>query len=58
MNFLKLANQRFIEPISTLKSVISSIMGIPIRVYFEVINLVEAIPTYLALVGKPWGRNM
>jgi hypothetical protein len=20
--------------------------------------LVEAIPTYLALVGKPWGRNM
>jgi hypothetical protein len=47
MNFLKLADQRFIEPIGTLKSVITSIMGIPMRVDFEVINLVEGIPAYL-----------
>jgi hypothetical protein len=58
MNFLKLADQRFIEPIGTLKSVITSIMGIPTRVNFEVINLVEGIPAYPALVGRPWGRNM
>jgi hypothetical protein len=50
MNFLKLADQRFIEPIGTLKSVITSIMGIPMRVNFEVINLVEGIPAYPALV--------
>jgi hypothetical protein len=58
MNFLKLADQRFIEPIGTLKSVITSIMGIPMRVDFEVINLVEGIPSYPALVDRPWGRNM
>jgi hypothetical protein len=58
MNFLKLADQRFIEPIDTLKNVIISIMGIPTRVDFEVINLVEGIPAYPALVGRPWGRNM
>jgi hypothetical protein len=44
MNFLKLADHRFIEPIGTLKSVITSIMGILTRVDFEVINLVEGIP--------------
>jgi hypothetical protein len=58
MNFLKLANQRFIEPIDTLKSVITSITRIPVRDDFEVINLVEGIPTYPALVERPWGRNM
>jgi hypothetical protein len=58
MNFLKLADQRFIEPIGTLKSVITSIMGIPTRVDFEVINLVEGIPAYPALVRRPWGQNM
>jgi hypothetical protein len=47
MNYLKLADQRFIEPIGTLKSVITSIMGIPTRVDFEVINLVEGIPLIL-----------
>jgi hypothetical protein len=47
--------KRFIEPIGTLKSAITSIMGIPTRVDFEVINLVEGIP---ALVGRPWGQNM
>jgi hypothetical protein len=55
MNFLKLVDQRFIEPIGTLKSVITSIMGIPTRVNFEVINLVKGIPTYPALVEKTLG---
>jgi hypothetical protein len=50
INFLKIAYQRFIKPIGTLKSVIKSIMGIPTRVDFDVINLVEGIPTYPALV--------
>jgi hypothetical protein len=55
MNFIKLAYQRFIEPLHTLKSVITSIMGIPTRVNFEVINLVEGIPSYPALVRRQWG---
>jgi hypothetical protein len=54
-NFIKLIDQRFIEPIGTLKSVITSIMVIPMRVNFEVINLVEGIPVYPPLVIKPWG---
>ena len=58
MNYLKLADQRFIEPIDTLKSVITSIMGILTRVGFEFINLVEGIPAYPALVRRPWDRNM
>ena len=33
-------------------------MGIPTSVDFKVINLVEGIPTYAALVGRPWGRRM
>jgi hypothetical protein len=57
MNFLKLADQRFIEPIGTLKNVITYIMGIPTRVNFEVINLVKGIPAYPALVGRPWGQT-
>jgi hypothetical protein len=58
MNFLKLAYQRFIEPINTLKSVITSIMGILTRFHLEVIKLVEDIPAYPALFERPWGRNM
>jgi hypothetical protein len=50
MNFVKLANQRFIEPIGTLKSLITSVKGIPTRVDFEVINLVEGIHAYPILV--------
>jgi hypothetical protein len=41
-----------------LKSAITSVMGIQTRFDFEVIHLVEGIPAYLALVGKPWGQNM
>jgi hypothetical protein len=33
-------------------------MGIPKRVDFEVINLIEGSLAYPALVEKPWGRNM
>jgi hypothetical protein len=50
MNYLKLEDQIFIEPIGTVKSFITSIMGIPTRVNFEVIIPVEGIPSYLALV--------
>jgi hypothetical protein len=58
MNFINLVYQSLIEPIGTLKSVITSIMRIPTRVDFEVINLVEVIPTYPALIKRPWGWNM
>jgi hypothetical protein len=33
-------------------------MGIPTRVDFEVINLVEGILAYPALVRRPLGQNM
>jgi hypothetical protein len=55
MNLLNLVDQRFIEPIDTLKNIITDIMGIPTRVNFEVINLVEDIPTYPSLVKKTMG---
>jgi hypothetical protein len=50
MNFLKLSNQSFIEPIGMLKSIITSIIRISMRVYFEVIYLFKGIPSYHALV--------
>jgi hypothetical protein len=51
MNYLKLVDQRLIEPIGILRNVDNQIMGIPTLVDFKVINLVEGIPTYVALVG-------
>jgi len=33
-------------------------MGILTQVDFEVIDLVEGIPTYVTLVGWPWGQKM
>ena len=57
MNYLKLADQIFIEPIKTLKTVRTHIMGIMTLVKFEVIDLVEGMSAYEALVGHPWGRK-
>jgi hypothetical protein len=56
MNYLKLVDQRLIEPIRILRNVDTQIMGIPTSVDFEVIDLVEGMPTYAALVSRPWGR--
>jgi hypothetical protein len=58
MNFINLVYQSLVEPIGTIKSVITSITRIPTRVDFEVNNLVEVIPTYPTLVERPWGWNM
>ena len=58
MNFINLVYQILVEPIGTIKSVITSITRIPTRVEFEVNNLVEVIPTYPTLVERPWGWNM
>jgi hypothetical protein len=33
-------------------------MGIPTPIDFEVIDLVEGIPSYETLFGHPWGRKM
>jgi hypothetical protein len=55
LNYLKLADQRLIEPIGILRNVETHIMGIPTSVDFEVIDLVEGMPTYATLVGRPWG---
>jgi hypothetical protein len=52
MKFLKLVDQQFVELISILRNgTKTSIMGIPMRNDFVIINFVKGIPTYLALVG-------
>ena len=56
LNYLKLADKILIEPIGILINVDTQIMGIPNSFDFEVIGLVEGIPTYANLVGRPWGR--
>ena len=56
MNYLKLANQRLIEPIGILRNVDTQITGVSTSVDFEVINLVKGMPTYATLVDWPWGR--
>jgi hypothetical protein len=55
LNYLKLADQRLIEPIGILRNVETQIMGIPTYVDFEVIDLVEGMSAYATLVGWPWG---
>lgn len=57
-NYLKPADQIFIEPIGTIRKVKISIMGILMTIDFKVINLVDSIPTYLVVFGRPWGRRM
>lgn len=57
-NYLKLVEQIFIEPIVMLRQVNNSIMGISITSNFEVIDLVDGIPTYPTLVDKPWVLRM
>jgi hypothetical protein len=56
-NYLKVEDQILIEPIGTLKSVITSIMGILTRFNFEVINSVEGIPSYTALNRNTLGSE-
>jgi hypothetical protein len=58
LNYLKLVNQRLIEPIGILRNVDTQIMGIPTQVNFEVIDLVNGMSTYVAIVVWPWGRKM
>jgi hypothetical protein len=55
LNYLKLVDQILIEPIGILRNVETQIMGILTSVDFEVIDLVEGIPAYPTLVGRPWG---
>ena len=49
MNYLKLVDQRLIEPIGILRNVDSQIMRILTSIDFEVINLVEGMPTIFHL---------
>jgi hypothetical protein len=55
LNYLKMAYQILIEPIDILRNLETQIMGIQTQVNFEVIDLVEGMPTYTTLVGRPWG---
>lgn len=57
-NYLKLVDQRFLEPINILKHIQTSIMIIPTFDNFKFINLFEGIIAYPASVGWPWGQNM
>jgi hypothetical protein len=58
LNYLKLEDQRLIEPIAILKNVETQIMGIQTQVDFEVIDLVEGMSSYATLVIRPWGLKM
>jgi hypothetical protein len=55
MNYLKLVDQRLIEPISILRNVETQIMVILTPFEFEVVDLVEGMLAYVALVSHPWG---
>jgi hypothetical protein len=58
INYLMLADQRLIEPVGILRNIETYIMGISTSVDFELIDLVNGMPTYPTLVGRPWGRQM
>ena len=56
--YLKLAYQGLIEPIGVWKNVDTTIKGILTKVDFEIIYPKEGSSSFLALVGRPWGRKM
>jgi hypothetical protein len=58
MNYIKLLDQRLIEPIGILRNVNTQIMDIQTEVNFEVINLVEGMPAHASLFDRPWGQKM
>jgi hypothetical protein len=58
LNYLKLTYQILIEHIGILINVETHIMGILTLIDFKVIDLVEGMPTYVALVNQPWGQQM
>jgi hypothetical protein len=55
LNYLNLVDQILIENIGILINIETYIMGILTLVDFEVINLVDGMPSYAALVVRPWG---
>ena len=56
--YLKLADQGLIEPIGVWKNMDTTIKGISTKVDFEIIDPKEGSSSFLALVGRPWGRKM
>ena len=58
MIYIKLVDQRLIEPIRILRNVDTQIMGIPNSIDFEVIDPFEEMPAYASLVDWTWDRRM
>ena len=56
--YLKLADQGLIEPIGLWRSVDTTIKGISTKIDFEIIDPKKGSSSFLALVGRPWGRKM
>ena len=56
--YLKLADQGLIEPIGFCRNVDTTIKGISTKVDFEIIDPKEGSSSFLALVGRPWGRKI
>ena len=56
--YLKLANQGLIERIGFCKNFDTTIKGISTKVDFEIIDPKEGSSSFLALVGRPWGRKI
>ena len=55
--YVKIADQGLIEPIGVWKNVDTTIKGISTKVDFEIIDPKEGSISFLALVGRPWGRK-
>ena len=55
---MKLSDQGPIEPIEVWRDVDMTIKGILTKVDFEIIDPKKGSSSFLALVGRPWGRKM
>ena len=56
--YLKLADQRLIEPIGVWRNVDTTIKGITTKVDFKIINPKEGSKSFPTLVGRSWGQKM
>ena len=55
---LRMANQHKIIPLGRLSKMVIDIAGVKVRAEFEVIQIVEDVDPYLALLGLDWAIDM
>lgn len=57
-NYLKMADQKLVEPIGILLTVVVDLQGMEVRLDFEVLDIEGFQGSYMILVGQPWGYQM